>query len=271
MGRRSKASATQSVRRCWTFRPELTHNAMRMPPFGVLNVNKPKGVTSRNAVNRVEWLVRPAKAGHAGTLDPLATGVLVICVGQATRLIRFVQRMRKRYLASFLLGHSSETDDLEREVIAIPNAVVPTRAMIDSVLPQFVGEIQQRPPAHSAIKIAGRRAYKLARRGETIDLAPRTVTIHSINVGRYEYPDLELAIECGSGTYIRALGRDVGEVLGTGALMSALHRSAIGSFADQDACQLADLTQDMLEKHIQPAVRAVSDLAQVVLTDAELE
>ena len=94
----------------------------RMAPFGLLNVNKPAGVTSRDAVDRVERLVRPAKAGHAGTLDPLATGVLVICVGQATRLIRFVQRMRKRYVATFLLGHSSETDDVEREVVAIPNA-----------------------------------------------------------------------------------------------------------------------------------------------------
>src|SRR5258705_7287805 len=131
-----------------------------MAPFGLLNVNKPPGVTSRDAVDRVERLVRPARAGHAGTLDPLATGVLVICVGQATRLIRFVQRMRKRYRATFLLGHSSETDDIEREVTAVPNAILPTREMIDGLLPTFIGDIQQRPPTHSAIKIAGRRAYK---------------------------------------------------------------------------------------------------------------
>src|SRR4051812_12078681 len=160
-----------------------------MPPFGVLNVHKPKGITSREAVDRVERLVRPAKAGHAGTLDPLAMGVLVICVGQATRLIRFVQRMRKRYLATFLLGHTSETDDVEREVVAIPNAVVPTRAMVEAVLPNFLGEIHQRPPLHSAIKIAGRRAYKLARKGADFELAERTVTIHQIDVLRYEYPE----------------------------------------------------------------------------------
>jgi tRNA pseudouridine55 synthase len=205
-----------------------------MAPFGVLNVYKPAGLTSRDAVDRVERLVRPAKAGHAGTLDPLATGVLVICVGQATRLIRFVQQMRKRYLATFLLGQSSETDDVEREVVAIPNAVVPTRALIDSTLPQFVGEIQQRPPAHSAIKIAGRRAYKLARKGVNLDLAARTVTIHQLDVLRYEYPELDLDIECGSGTYIRALGRDLGNALGTAALI------------------------------------AVEDLPRVTLTDAEL-
>src|SRR6476659_4427850 len=145
----------------------------RMAPFGVLNVNKPRGMTSRDAVNRVERLVRPAKAGHAGTLDPLATGVLVICVGQATRLIRFVQRMRKQYRATFLLGRQSETDDLEGEVIEIPNATQPPRAALDLALTQFVGDIEQRPPAHSAIKIDGRRAYRLARRGKAVELAAR--------------------------------------------------------------------------------------------------
>src|SRR3954465_13086591 len=163
-----------------------------MPPFGVLNVHKPKGITSRDAVDRVERLVRPAKAGHAGTLDPLATGVLVICVGQATRLIRFVQRMPKRYLATFLLGQTSETHDIEREVAGIPNAIVPTCEAIERLLPQFMGDIQQRPPAHSAIKIGGRRAYKLARKGADFELAPRTVTIHQINLLRYEYPELKL-------------------------------------------------------------------------------
>jgi tRNA pseudouridine55 synthase len=241
-----------------------------MAPFGVLNVYKPAGLTSRDAVDRVERLVRPAKAGHAGTLDPLATGVLVICVGQATRLIRFVQQMRKRYLATFLLGQSSETDDVEREVVAIPNAVVPTRALIDSTLPQFVGEIQQRPPAHSAIKIAGRRAYKLARKGVNLDLAARTVTIHQLDVLRYEYPELDLDIECGSGTYIRALGRDLGNALGTAAVMSALERTAIGPFCAEDALDLDKFSTENLDWHIRSALIAVEDLPRVTLTDAEL-
>ena len=217
-----------------------------MAPFGLLNVNKPRGVTSRDAVDRVERLVRPAKAGHAGTLDPLATGVLVICVGQATRLIRFVQMMRKQYRATFLLGHSSETDDIERDVIAIPNAIVPTRAMIDGVLPQFIGDIQQRPPTHSAIKIAGRRAYKLARKGADFELAARTVTIHRIDLLRYEYPELDLDIECGSGTYIRALGRDLGAALGTAAVMSALERTAIGQFHVEQAISFDRLSLELL-------------------------
>jgi tRNA pseudouridine55 synthase len=241
-----------------------------MPPFGVLNVNKPAGVTSREAVNRVERLVRPAKAGHAGTLDPLATGVLVICVGQATRLIRFVQRMPKRYRATFLLGHSSETDDVEREVVAIPNAVVPTLAMIDSVLPQFVGDIQQRPPAHSAIKISGRRAYKLARRGEAFELAARKVTVHRLVVRRYEYPELDLDIECGSGTYVRALGRDIAAALGTAAVMSALERTAVGAFRVEDALDPDKCSTDNLAEHFQPALNAAADLPRATLTDAQL-
>jgi tRNA pseudouridine55 synthase len=241
-----------------------------MAPFGLLNVNKPAGLTSRDAVNRVERLVRPAKAGHAGTLDPLATGVLVICVGQATRLIRFVQRMRKQYRATFLLGRRSETDDLEGEVIETPNAIVPSRAELDQVLTQFVGNIEQRPPAHSAIKIAGRRAYKLARRGKAVELAARTVTIHRLVVRRYEYPELELDIECGSGTYIRALGRDIAASLVTVAVMSALERTAIGPFCVEKALDPEKLSTDNLVEHFQSALVAVADLPRAKLTDAEL-
>jgi tRNA pseudouridine55 synthase len=241
-----------------------------MAVFGLLNVNKPAGLTSRDAVDRIERLVRPAKAGHAGTLDPLATGVLVICVGQATRLIRFVQRMRKRYVATFLLGHSSKTDDIEREVIAIPNAVQPTRAMIERVLPQFVGDIQQRPPDHSAIKIAGKRAYKLARKGADLQLAPRTISIHRIDVLRYHYPELDLAIECGSGTYIRALARDLGIALGTAAVMSALERTAIGQFTVEQSISLDQLSPETLPQNLQPAIAAISGLELLELSAQQI-
>jgi tRNA pseudouridine55 synthase len=241
-----------------------------MAPFGLLNVNKPFGMTSRDAVNRVERLVRPAKAGHAGTLDPLATGVLVICVGQATRLIRFVQMMRKQYRATFLLGRHSETDDLEGNVIEIPNAIQPTRAALDLALTQFVGDIEQRPPAHSAIKIGGHRAYKIARRGKAIEMPTRTVTIHRLVVRRYEYPELDLDIECGGGTYVRALGRDIGAALGTAAVMSALERTAIGPFCVADALNPDKLSAENLAGHFRPALNAVADLPRVTLTDAEL-
>jgi tRNA pseudouridine55 synthase len=241
-----------------------------MELFGILNVTKPPGRTSRDVVDRVERLTRPYRAGHAGTLDPLATGVLVICVGGATRLIEYVQRMTKHYRATFLLGRHSETDDVDGEVTEFPVATPPSRAMLDQAIPRFLGEIQQRPPAHSALKVAGRRAYELARRGEPVVLAPRSVTIRRITVRRYEYPALELEIECGSGTYVRALGRDLAEALGTAAVMSALERSAIGGFRIEDAISVDDLTAESLPHKLQPAITAVAELPRVELSDGEL-
>jgi tRNA pseudouridine55 synthase len=241
-----------------------------MPPFGLLNVNKPAGLSSRAAVDRVERLLRPAKVGHAGTLDPLATGVLVICVGQATRLIRFVQQMPKQYIATFLLGVRSATDDIEGELTEVPNAPRPSRAALDLVLPRFIGAIQQRPPAHSAIKIGGHRAYKLARKGTEFELAARTVSVYRIDVVRYEYPTLELAIECGSGTYVRALGRDLATALETSAVMSALERTAIGPFRVEDAILPDDLSAENLARHLQPAVRAVHDMPRAPIIESDL-
>src|SRR5262245_1652765 len=133
--------------------------------FGVFNINKPAGLTSRDVVNRVQRRVRPHKAGHAGTLDPLATGVLLVFVGGATRLIEHAQRLRKSYRGTFLLGRRSDTDDVEQDVELVAGAPEPTREEIESALPRFTGEILQRPPRHSAVKIAGQRAYKLARQG----------------------------------------------------------------------------------------------------------
>jgi len=134
--------------------------------FGILNINKPPGWTSRDAVNRVQRLVRPHKVGHAGTLDPLATGVLVVCLGRATRLIPYIQQMPKAYQATFLLGRTSASDDIETEVTELTNNHVPSLAEIEFALPQFVGRIDQVPPAYSAVKIAGQRAYALARRAK---------------------------------------------------------------------------------------------------------
>jgi tRNA pseudouridine55 synthase len=241
-----------------------------MHHFGILNVNKPPNCTSRDVVDCVERIIRPTRAGHAGTLDPLATGVLVICVGQATRLIQYVQRMPKCYQATFLLGQRSDTDDTEGRTTPIEGALRPTRGMIDAALLQFIGGIQQRPPDHSAVKIAGRRAYKLARKGKTVDIAPRTVTIHRLEVRRYEYPALELGVECGSGTYIRSLGRDLAAALGTAAVMSALQRIAIGGFHVEDAIALDDLTPETLTQQLHPALAAVAGLQRVELGEAEL-
>lgn len=241
-----------------------------MAHFGVLNVNKPPRCTSRDVVDRVERLTWPARAGHAGTLDPLASGVLVICVGRATRLIQYIQRMPKRYVATFLLGQRSETDDLEGQVTPLEGAPQPTLAAIEATLSRFVGEIQQRPPNHSAVKIAGRRAYQLARQGKLVEVAPRVVTIYRIDVRRYQYPELELEIECGSGTYVRSLGRDLAVALGTVAVMAALERTAIGGFLVENAIDPERLTSESLNQAILPALAAVAELPRIELTPAQV-
>jgi tRNA pseudouridine55 synthase len=235
-----------------------------------LNVNKPAGCTSRDVVSRIDRVTRPAKCGHAGTLDPLATGVLVVCVGQATRLIQYVQRMPKRYEGTFLLGRRSPTDDLEGAVELLANAAEPSREAVERALPRFLGEVEQRPPAHSAIKVGGQRAYERARRGETVELAARTITIHRLDIRRYEYPELALSVECGSGTYVRSLGRDLAAALGTAAVMSALERTAIGEFDVADAVPLADLSPESLKEHIRPALAAVANLQRIELDAAQL-
>jgi tRNA pseudouridine55 synthase len=239
-------------------------------PFGILNVDKPNGLSSRDAVNRVERLFSDVKCGHAGTLDPLATGVLVICVGPATRLIQYVQRMPKEYRAVFQLGRRSVTDDVEGEVELLSNPPQPTRDQIEAALPQFLGDIRQRPPSHSAIKVGGQRAYDLARRGEEFELPERTVSIYRLEILRYEYPELELAIKCGSGTYVRSLGRDLAVALGTAAVMSALVRTAIGDFRLEEAVALDDLKNDSVFVHMQPPLEALKTLPQIVLTEKQL-
>jgi tRNA pseudouridine55 synthase len=240
------------------------------PSFGILCVNKPTGWTSRDAVNQIERLVQGVKCGHAGTLDPLATGVLVVCVGPATRLTQYVQRLPKRYRATFRLGFASPTDDIEGEVDLVPGAPQPTRGEIEAALPAFIGDIQQRPPAHSAIKVDGRRAYDRARRGEQFELPARTVKIHTLELMRYEYPELDLEIACGSGTYVRSLGRDLAAALGTRSVMSALERTATGEFRVEDAVVLDELTKENFAGHLLPALTAVRQLPRVELGDVQL-
>jgi tRNA pseudouridine55 synthase len=240
--------------------------------FGLLNLNKPQGMTSRDVVNVVQKLVHPAKAGHAGTLDPLAQGVLVVCAGPATRLIEYVQRMPKQYRAAFLLGRRSDTEDITGAVVELSDPPCPTKEEVETALQGFVGEIDQQPPIYSAKKVGGRRAYKLARSGKRPRLAARKVTIHRIDLIAYEYPELRLDVICGSGTYIRSLGRDIGRSLGSDAVMSMLTRRAIGEFHVEDAVAPEVLTRKNLDEHLIPAARAVASLPEIhVSPEEELE
>jgi len=233
---------------------------------GLLNLNKPVGMTSREAVDRIQRLVRPAKVGHAGTLDPLASGVLVVGVGAATRLLEYVQQMPKRYTGTFLLGRHSPTEDIEGEVTALSDPPVPTREEIAAAAQALCGRIEQRPPAFSALWVGGRRAYELARKGKQVELEPRDVMVYRIEVVDYQYPQLMLDVECGRGTYIRSLGRDLAERLGTAAVMSALKRTAIGGFRVEDAIDPGAITRENLANHLLPPLRAVEQLPRVQLT-----
>lgn len=238
--------------------------------FGLFNLDKPAGVTSRDVVNRVQRLVKPHKVGHCGTLDPLATGVLVIAIGPATRLVEYVQRMPKTYRGTFLLGRSSDTEDVEGQIVELPAAPVPTEPQLKAALPQFLGTIQQVPPAYSALKVAGQRSYELARGGKAAEHQPRPVEIRSLEIVRYAYPELELLIRCGSGTYVRSLGRDLARAVGTEAVMSVLRREAIGPFDVASGIACDALTLELIRQHLLPPTLALGDIARIVVSDQEL-
>ena len=241
-----------------------------MAACGVLNLNKPTGLTSRQVVDRVQRLAHPAKVGHAGTLDPLAGGVLVVCVGAATRLIEYVQQMPKGYAGTFLLGRQSPTEDVEGEVTELDNPPVPTLEQSTAAAGALAGQIEQRPPAYSALKVEGRRAYALARKGQPVELKPRTVIVHRIKVLAYEYPELTLAIECGGGTYVRSLGRDLAESLGTSAVMSELLRTSIGEFRIEEAVDPEELTSQNWTDYLFPPLAAVGSLPRVEVSPEEI-
>jgi tRNA pseudouridine55 synthase len=234
---------------------------------GLLVIDKPTGITSRAVVNRIQRLF-PAKTsiGHTGTLDPLATGVLVLCVGTATRLAEYVQRMKKTYVAELLLGVTSNTDDADGVITPSEPVSRPSREIIERCLARFVGEIDQTPPAFSAAKVQGQRSYRMARRGAGVAVSPRRVHVYAIDVLRYEYPYLELCVECGKGTYIRSLARDIGQDLQVGALVNALRRTRVGSFSTDNAIPVNDDLVDV-NTRVLPMSAAVGELPQIRLDE----
>lgn len=235
---------------------------------GLLVIDKPGGMTSRDVVNRVQrWFPRKTKIGHTGTLDPLATGVLVVCVGAATRLADYVQAMGKTYVSRFRLGATSTTDDADGEITEHPAAVPPTREEIDAALGAFIGTIEQVPPAFSALKLDGKRAHDLARKGQDVALAARPVRIDAIRVRGYEWPFLDVEIDCGKGTYIRSIARDMGAKLGCGGMVQTLRRTRIGPFTAEQGIGL-DVPPEEARAKLLPMAAAVAGMATVQV-DAE--
>lgn len=210
---------------------------------GFLNLNKPFDWTSHDCVARVRKLLRLKRVGHAGTLDPAATGVLPIAFGTATRLLQYLPG-NKAYQATIRFGVQTTTDDLQGEIITSTPCPGLDLAEIKALLPQFIGKIQQIPPSYSAIQVDGQRLYDLARRGEQVEVPVRTVEVFEIEILAWregEFPELDIAIACGSGTYIRAIARDLGAALQTGGTLAALTRTASSGFELANSLTLSDL------------------------------
>lgn len=238
---------------------------------GFLLVNKPRGVTSRRVVDVAQRRLPGLKIGHCGTLDPLAEGLLVLAVGRSRRLTQFVQELPKVYQASMRLGVVSATWDTESPMETGGDYSGVTESALREVLSRFVGEIEQIPPEFSAVRVGGKRAYELARKGKSLSLKPRKVRIYRIELRRFMPPDVELVIECGGGTYIRSLIRDIGEMLGCGAVMMGLVRTAIGRFDLSQACTLEDLEKAEISLQLLPPILAVVHLPRAELDQVQVE
>jgi len=239
---------------------------------GFLNVCKPPGFTSHDVVAVVRRTLGTRRVGHAGTLDPMAEGVLPICVGRYTRLVDYVSEGDKGYYAQILLGARTSTDDAEGEVVERHPVPPLTESELDQALDAFRGPIEQVPPAFSAIKVAGQRAYALARRGDAPRLAARTVTIHRLQLLSWDQPTLTVLVACSKGTYIRSLARDLGERLGCGAHLTRLVRLWVGAFGLAQAVSLDELgaavSSGTLASVRQPAEIVLRALPAVIV-DAE--
>jgi len=242
---------------------------------GWVVLDKPVGLGSTPAVGRVRRLFGAAKAGHGGTLDPLASGVLPIALGEATKTVPFVMDGRKEYRFTLRFGEARATEDREGEVTAT-SEVRPTDRQIDEALPAFRGTIEQRPPAFSALKVDGRRAYDLARSGQEVDLKPRQVVIERLElVGRPDADHADLVVSCGKGTYIRSLGRDLALALGTVGHLAALRRTVAGPFREGAAISLSKLEAlghiPALLGALAPVATALDDIPALALTEAQAD
>lgn len=250
---------------------------------GLLLVDKPAGITSHDVVDRIRKAARIRRVGHTGTLDPGATGLLILCLGKATRLSEHLTGMDKTYEGVMRLGQISSSHDLDGEIVEERPVPDLEAAAIQAACDQFTGPIKQIPPMVSAVKIGGERLYKLARRGETVERPPRDVTVHEFSVLGYAAPDVQVRVRCSSGTYVRSLCHDAGQVLGCGALLAALRRTAVGkhhidgaapldAFSDpesvRDRLRSIDDALDMPAVAVRNASRAaVSSGAALLVTD----
>jgi len=243
------------------------------PVNGILLLDKPVGLTSNAALQQVKRLFKAAKAGHTGNLDPLASGLLPLCFGEATKFSAFLLDSDKHYVGTCKLGVTTTSADAEGEVLERKPVENYSRAEVEAVLAGFVGEIEQIPPMHSAIKVNGQPLYKLAHQGKEIAREPRRITIYALELVSLEGDELVLDVRCSKGTYVRTLAEDIGRQLGCGAHLSALRRTGAGPFAIEQAVPLSELEHlaesglAALDETLLPVEAALGDWPQLVLTD----
>ncbi|MCG7936287.1 MAG: tRNA pseudouridine(55) synthase TruB [Candidatus Thiodiazotropha taylori] len=240
---------------------------------GVLLLDKPQGMTSNKALQEVKFLYKAAKAGHTGSLDPLATGLLPICFGEATKLSAFLLDADKRYLVKVKLGETTTTADAEGEVVETGDPGGVTEAALLETLKEFLGEQQQLPPMYSAIKHNGERLYKLARQGIEVEREPRTIHIHGLDLLSFDLPEFEMDVRCSKGTYVRTLAEDIGKRLGCGAYVSGLRRTGVGPYDDQSMLTVEQVQEAFGEKRfaemdewLLPLESALADWPEVALS-----
>lgn len=242
-----------------------------MPVFGFLNINKPAGMTSHDVVAKVRRGLKVKKVGHAGTLDPMATGVLVVCLGGATRLSDYIMHGTKRYTARVRLGITTDTYDAEGAILEERDTASITREDVEQALAVFRGDIQQIPPMYSAIKQGGHKLYDLARAGQTVEREPRAVTITTLDILNWQPPHFTLDVECSAGTYIRSLAYDLGEALGVGAHLAGLTRTTSGNFTLENAVQLETLlTSQDWETYLISPKTALAGWQSVQLDESDI-
>ena len=243
------------------------------PYNGLLNINKPAGITSHDVVDRVRRILGQKRVGHAGTLDPAATGILLVCAGQATRLVEYLVPGTKTYQGAIVLGRSTNTYDREGETSAEADTTHLDRRLVEGAMAGFIGEIEQVPPPYSAIKRDGVPAYKLARKGKSVDLPARRIRIDSFEILEWECPRLDFRIICQSGTYVRSVAHDLGAALKTGGYLESLSRTASGSWKIEDSVSLEDLEEaaagDRLDELIKPLSGVLPDMPKVTISEEE--
>ncbi len=246
---------------------------VRWPMNGILNVNKPAGMTSHDVVLAVRRLLKEKRVGHTGTLDPMATGVLVLCIGKATRIARYLESGDKEYHAIMRLGVTTDTLDAQGRVLETRSCGTIDRSRLLKAFGAFTGEIMQTPPAYSAVKVGGVPSYRLARAGKAEPLKPRKVAIHHIELTGYEDPSVSIAVRCSKGVYIRSLCADIGEALGTGAHLTSLSRLRSGRFVLEQAITLGHLADAAESGNPQDSLisldEALADFPGIAVGEAE--